>query len=129
MTVPNIPTFAVQVNPSASLSPYSAQRLDSAAKRSACSAGASIWTWVVACCAPLADGGVRSGLDVVRMLALGARAVLPGRACACALAAEGEAGVRNMLGIVTAEMRVAMTLTAGTSIGRLGADCLSQERI
>ena len=42
----------------------------------------------------LADGGVRSGLDVVRMLALGADFVLLGRAWAYALAARGEAGRR-----------------------------------
>ena len=41
----------------------------------------------------LVDGGVRTGLDVVKMLALGARAVLVGRAWAWAVAAQGEAGV------------------------------------
>lgn len=59
----------------------------------------------------LADGGVRSGLDVVRLLALGARGVLLGRAWAWALAAGGEAGVRKMLAIIEAEMRIAMVLT------------------
>jgi len=64
----------------------------------------------------LADGGVRSGLDVVRMLALGARGVLLGRAWAYALGARGEAGVTHLLQLIAAEMRVAMALTACTSI-------------
>jgi L-lactate dehydrogenase (cytochrome) len=64
----------------------------------------------------LADGGVRSGLDVVRMLALGADFVLLGRAWAYALAASGEAGVAHVLKLIDAEMRVAMALTACTSI-------------
>ena len=64
----------------------------------------------------LADGGVRSGLDVVRLLALGARGVLLGRAWAWALAAEGQAGVERMLTLLAAEMRVAMALTGVTRI-------------
>ena len=64
----------------------------------------------------LADGGVRSGLDVVRMLALGAKGVLLGRAWAYALAAAGEAGVAHMLTLIAAEMRVAMSLTGVTRI-------------
>jgi L-lactate dehydrogenase (cytochrome) len=59
----------------------------------------------------LADGGVRSGLDVLRLLALGARGVLLGRAWVWALAAAGQPGVEHMLQLVAAEMRVAMTLT------------------
>lgn len=59
----------------------------------------------------LADGGVRSGLDVVRMLALGARGVLLGRAWVYALAAQGEAGVAKLLELIAKEMTVAMTLT------------------
>lgn len=59
----------------------------------------------------LADGGVRSGLDVVRMLALGADTVLLGRAFIYALATAGEAGVTNLLNLFEKEMRVAMTLT------------------
>lgn len=66
--------------------------------------------------AVLADGGIRSGLDVVRMLALGARGVLLGRAWAYALAARGQAGVAHMLGLIEAEMRVAMALTACTRL-------------
>jgi L-lactate dehydrogenase (cytochrome) len=67
----------------------------------------------------LADGGVRSGLDVLRMLALGAKGVLLGRAWAYALSARGEAGVAQMLDIVEAELRVAMQLTGVTSIAKV----------
>jgi L-lactate dehydrogenase (cytochrome) len=72
----------------------------------------------------LADGGVRSGLDVVRMLALGAKGVLLGRIWAYALAAGGQAGIAHMLQLVEAEMRVAMALTGVTSIGRITSDIL-----
>ena len=65
----------------------------------------------------LADGGVRSGLDVVRMMALGAKGVLLGRAWAYALAAGGQAGVTHMLQLLESEMRVAMSLTGTTSAG------------
>ena len=64
----------------------------------------------------LADGGIRSGLDVVRMLALGANFVLIGRAWMYAMAAEGGAGVAHVLKLLDAEMRVAMALTGCTSI-------------
>jgi L-lactate dehydrogenase (cytochrome) len=73
----------------------------------------------------LADGGVRSGLDVLRMLALGAKGVLLGRAWAFALAARGEAGVGQLLDIIEAELRVAMQLTGTTSIARAGRDILA----
>lgn len=72
----------------------------------------------------LADGGVRSGLDVVRMLALGAKGVLLGRAWAYALAARGEAGVAHVLQLMEAEMRVAMALTACTNIAAIDRDIL-----
>ncbi|TMJ20496.1 MAG: alpha-hydroxy-acid oxidizing protein [Alphaproteobacteria bacterium] len=64
----------------------------------------------------LVDGGIRSGLDVLRMLALGAKGVLLGRAWAYALAAQGGPGVAKMLAIVEAEMRVAMALTGITKV-------------
>lgn len=67
----------------------------------------------------LADSGVRSGLDVVRMLALGARGVLLGRSSVYALAADGRHGVENLLDIFAREMRVAMTLTGVTAIDQI----------
>ena len=73
----------------------------------------------------LADSGVRSGLDVVRMLALGARAVLLGRAVAYALAAAGQPGVENLLDLFAKEMRVAMTLTGVASVAQINRACLA----
>ncbi|MEO6225671.1 MAG: L-lactate dehydrogenase [Sphingomicrobium sp.] len=74
----------------------------------------------------LADGGVRSGLDVVRMLALGADFVLLGRAWAYALAASGQAGVAHVLRLVEAEMRVAMALTGCTRIADVDSSVIDQ---
>ena len=74
----------------------------------------------------LVDGGVRSGLDVVRMLALGAKGVLLGRAWAYALAARGEGGVAQLLTLIAAEMRVAMTLTGVDAVGRIDGDIIAR---
>jgi L-lactate dehydrogenase (cytochrome) len=76
--------------------------------------------------AVLADGGVRSGLDVARMLALGADFVLLGRAWAYALAAAGEAGVAHVLKLIDAEMRVAMALTGCTRVSELDRSILAE---
>ncbi len=72
----------------------------------------------------LVDSGIRSGLDVVRMLALGADGVLLGRAFVYALAANGEAGVANLLDLIAKEMRVAMTLTGARNIREISEDSL-----
>ena len=72
-----------------------------------------------------ADSGVRSGLDVLRMLALGAKGVMLGRAPAFALAASGQAGMENMLDIFANEMRVAMTLTGVASVARIDRTILA----
>jgi L-lactate dehydrogenase (cytochrome) len=74
----------------------------------------------------LADGGVRSGLDVVRMLALGADFVLLGRAWAYALAAAGGSGVAHVLKLIDAEMRVAMALTGVTTIPQIDGQVLDR---
>lgn len=73
----------------------------------------------------LADGGVRSGLDVVRMLALGAQGVLLGRAWLYALAARGEAGVAQLLDLMAKEMRVAMALTGVREIKQIDRSILA----
>ncbi|MGE8064502.1 FMN-dependent L-lactate dehydrogenase LldD [Pseudomonas sp. NPDC089569] len=72
----------------------------------------------------LVDSGIRSGLDVVRMLALGAKGVLLGRSMAYAMAADGQRGVENMLDIFAKEMRVAMTLTGVTAIDQIDESIL-----
>lgn len=72
----------------------------------------------------LVDGGVRSGLDVIRMLALGADFVMLGRAWAYALGARGGAGVAHVLKLIEAEIRVAMALTGCTTVRRIGPEIL-----
>lgn len=74
-----------------------------------------------------ADGGIRTGLDAVRMLALGADSVLLGRAWLYALAAQGEAGVTKLLGMMAQEMRVAMTLTGVNGIDAIDRSILAEE--
>ena len=72
----------------------------------------------------LMDGGVRSGVDVLRALGLGAKGVLLGRAWAYALAARGGAGVAQMLELLRHEMAVAMALTGQTDVKKLSPDML-----
>jgi L-lactate dehydrogenase (cytochrome) len=72
----------------------------------------------------LADSGIRSGLDVVRMLAQGAEGVLIGRLFAYALGAAGEKGVSHLLELIAGEMRVAMTLTGAKSIAEISRSSL-----
>ncbi|MBB4952217.1 L-lactate dehydrogenase (cytochrome) [Agrobacterium vitis] len=72
----------------------------------------------------LADSGIRSGLDVVRMVANGADGVLLGRAFVYALAAAGGQGVENLLDIIAKEMRVAMTLTGARKIADISRENL-----
>jgi (S)-mandelate dehydrogenase len=76
-------------------------------------------------CAVLIDSGFRSGIDVARALALGADGVQLGRAMLYALAAGGEAGVRQALGIFAAELDQAMALSGATSIAQLRGRALS----
>jgi L-lactate dehydrogenase (cytochrome) len=72
----------------------------------------------------LADGGVRTGLDVFKMVSLGASAVLIGRAWAWAVAARGEAGVRHVLDVMRADLDVALALTGHTSMADVNRSAL-----
>jgi L-lactate dehydrogenase (cytochrome) len=74
----------------------------------------------------LADGGVRSGLDVVRMMALGAKGVLLGRAWVFALAGRGEKGVSHVLEIIKKEMSIALALTGATNLSELSRDSIER---
>ncbi|RAK50698.1 L-lactate dehydrogenase [Phenylobacterium deserti] len=73
------------------------------------------------------DGGIRSGLDVLKALSLGARACFVGRAWAWALGAGGEAAVARMLQTLRAELAVAMILTGCTSIRQAGPELLDRD--
>ena len=73
----------------------------------------------------LMDGGVRSGLDVLKALALGAKGVLIGRAWAYALAAGGQAQVEAMLGTLRGELKVAMSLTGCTDVAQADRSLLA----
>ena len=72
----------------------------------------------------LADGGVRTGLDVVKMVALGARAALIGRPWAWAVSARGEAGVRHVLQVMKADVDTALGLTGQTALATLDRSAL-----
>jgi L-lactate dehydrogenase (cytochrome) len=67
----------------------------------------------------LVDGGVRNGVDVLRMLALGANGVLLGRAWAYALAAGGRSSVASMLDTLGRELKAAMAFAGRTRIAEL----------
>ena len=70
-------------------------------------------------CEVLMDGGIRSGLDVVKALSLGARACLIGRPWAYAVAARGERGVDHILRIFASEMSVTLGLTGVNDVRNL----------
>ncbi len=76
----------------------------------------------------LIDSGVRSGLDILKALALGAKACLIGRPWAYALGAGGEAGVAKMLATLRAELEVAMVLTGCNSVRSAGRELLDSSR-
>ena len=73
----------------------------------------------------LADSGIRSGLDVARMLALGARGVLLGRAYIYALGAAGQRGVSHLLELFASDMRVTMTLIGARTVHGITRDSLA----
>jgi L-lactate dehydrogenase (cytochrome) len=72
----------------------------------------------------LFDGGIRCGQDVLKALALGARACLIGKSFLYALAARGEAGVTQALQILRSELDVSMALAGCTDVQKVSADIL-----
>ena len=72
------------------------------------------------------DGGIRRGTDVLKALALGATAVLIGRPVLWGLAAQGEAGVRQVLEMLREELDQAMALCGARSVSEIGRDLLSE---
>jgi L-lactate dehydrogenase (cytochrome) len=72
----------------------------------------------------LFDGGIRSGQDVLKALALGANGCMIGRAYLYGLGAMGEAGVRKALDLIADELRVSMSLTGVRSIQEVTPDIL-----
>jgi L-lactate dehydrogenase (cytochrome) len=75
-------------------------------------------------CEVMFDGGIRSGQDIAKALALGARGTLIGRTFLYALAAAGEAGVTKAVEIMRSELRVTLALTGTPSIGAVGPHIL-----
>jgi len=71
-----------------------------------------------------ADGGIRTGTDVFRMLALGADGVLIGRAFIYAMAVQGQAGIEKLLAIMEKDIRTTMVLTGAKSIREIGPHLL-----
>ena len=72
----------------------------------------------------LFDGGIRSGQDVLKALALGARGCLIGRAFLYGLGAMGEAGVTKALDIIRSELDISMILTGSKDLSKVGRDVL-----
>ena len=70
------------------------------------------------------DGGVTRGTDVLKAVALGAKAVFLGRAALWGLAAGGEGGVRRTLELLQNEFRLAMALSGKQNVGQLGRDLI-----
>ena len=74
------------------------------------------------------DGGVRTGIDVLRALALGARATLIGRPYLWALAVDGEQGVRDLLTRFKTELHNAMALAGQTAANRVDRSIVVLDR-
>ena len=74
----------------------------------------------------LMDSGIRSGADIAKALALGARAVLVGRPYVYGLAIAGQAGVGEVIRNMLAELDLTLALCGLTSVSELGPECLAK---
>jgi 4-hydroxymandelate oxidase len=77
----------------------------------------------------LLDGGVRRGTDVVKALALGAKAVLIGRPYLWGLSVNGADGVQSVMRILRSELQAAMALCGHTSLATIDRSVLWPSRI
>jgi L-lactate dehydrogenase (cytochrome) len=75
-------------------------------------------------CEVLFDGGIRSGQDIAKALALGARGALIGKSFLFSVAAAGGAGVRKAIEIMRNELRVTLALTGTANVGAVGPHIL-----
>ena len=75
-------------------------------------------------CEVLVDGGIRRGTDIAKMIALGARACLVGRPYLHGLALAGEAGVRQVITILMAELDRTMGFLGVSEVAEIDASCL-----
>jgi len=73
------------------------------------------------------DGGIRRGADIVKAIAMGARAVQVGRPIVWGLVVDGEDGVRDVLGLLHDELDLAMALAGCPSIDEISPDLLTPE--
>jgi L-lactate dehydrogenase (cytochrome) len=104
------------------VSNHGGRQLDGA--RSTISALPEVVDAVAGRCEVLFDGGIRSGQDVLKALALGAKGCLIGKAFLYALAARGEAGVTLALNILRQELSVSLALTGANDVRRITRDIL-----
>lgn len=104
------------------VSNHGGRQLDGA--RSTISALPGVVDAVAGGCEVLFDGGVRSGQDVLKALALGARGCLIGKAFLYSLAARGEAGVTLALEIIKKELAVSLALTGANDVSQVSPDIL-----
>ena len=70
------------------------------------------------------DGGIRKGIDILKALALGAKAVMVGRPILWGLTAGGEEGVKRVLNILKSELDIAMALCGYTSVTEINEEVL-----
>ncbi len=77
-------------------------------------------------CPILLDGGIRRGTDVLKALALGAKAVLLGRPLLWGLAVGGRHGVEHMLKLITNELDVAMALSGCRTVNDISRDLVQR---